>query len=128
MNSIQTVISSPSPTRTPANELLPVQQQQQQTDKKESLYQLPIQRKLSVGAADDPLEKEADDMADKVMRMPIPEPISFSASKNVISRKCSECEKEEELQRKESNSETVSTAPSIVQDVLSSPGRYLDTH
>ncbi|ASU33915.1 eCIS core domain-containing protein [Mucilaginibacter xinganensis] len=31
---------------------------------------LPIQLKLSVGAADDPLEYEADAMADKVMRMP----------------------------------------------------------
>ena len=172
MNSTQAVISSASPTRTPANDLLPVQHQQQ-TDTKESLCQLPIQRKLSVGAADDPLEKEADDMADKVMRMPMPEPISFSTSKNVINRKCPECEKEEELQRKESNSETlddkvmqmpnpepirfsgsenvinrkcsecekeeealqrkesngqtVSAVPSIVQNVLSSPGRSLDT-
>jgi len=125
MNSTQAVISSASPTRTPANELLSVQQQQ--TNIKESLYQLPIQRKLSVGAADDPLEKEADDMADKVMRMPNPEPISFSTSKNVINRKCSECEKEEELQRKESNGAPVSTAPSIVQKVLSSAGSSLDT-
>jgi hypothetical protein len=125
MTSTQAVISSASPTRTPANELLPVQQLQ--TDTKESLYQLPVQRKLSVGAADDPLEKEADDMADKVMRMPNPEPISFSTSKSVINRKCSECEKEEELQRKESNGETVSAVPSIVQNVLSSPGRSLDT-
>jgi len=31
---------------------------------------LPIQLKLSVGAANDPLEHEADAMADKVMRMP----------------------------------------------------------
>jgi len=124
MNSTQKVISSASPARTPANELLPVQQQQ--ADTKESLYQLPIQRKLSVGAADDPLEKEADDMAGKVMRMAIPEPINFSTSKT-INRKCSECEKEEELQRKESNSETVLTAPSIVQDVLRTPGRSLDT-
>lgn len=31
---------------------------------------LPIQLRLSVGAADDPLEHEADAMADKVMRMP----------------------------------------------------------
>ncbi|HEV8273875.1 MAG TPA: DUF4157 domain-containing protein [Chitinophagaceae bacterium] len=171
MVSTQAVISSASPTRTPANEPLSVQQKQQ-CDTKESLYQIPVQRKLSVGAADDPLEKEADDMADKVMRMPNPEPISFSMSKNVIdrkcsecekeeelqrkesngetisdkvmrkpspepisfstsktviNRKCSECEKEEELQRKESNGETVSSAPSIVQDVLSSPGRSLDT-
>ena len=126
MVSTQALISSTSPTRTPANEILSIQQKQQ-SDTKESFYQVPVQRKLSVGAADDPLEKEADDMADKVMRMPNPEPISFSSSKNVINRKCSECEKEVELQKKESNGEAVSTAPSIVQDVLSSPGRSLDT-
>ncbi|MHA4806468.1 hypothetical protein ACX0G9_00105 [Flavitalea flava] len=34
------------------------------------LQRLPIQRKLSVGAVDDPMEKEADHMADRVMRMP----------------------------------------------------------
>ena len=124
MVSTQAVISSASATRTPANEPLSVQQKQQ-SDTKESLYQLPVQCKLSIGVPDDPLEKEADDMADKVMRMPNPESISFSTFKNVVSRKCSECEKEEELQRKESNGETVS-APSIVHDVLSSSGRSLD--
>jgi len=124
MTPAQTSISLASPARNPASELLPVQQQQ--TDTRESLFQLRVQRKLSVGAADDPLEKEADHIADKVMRMPNPEPISFSTSKNVIDRKCSECEKEEELQRKESNGETAS-APPIVQDVLSSSGRPLDT-
>ena len=36
----------------------------------ESLSRLSIQRKLSVGAPDDPLEDEADAMADRVMRMP----------------------------------------------------------
>lgn len=58
----------------------------------ESLCRLPIQRKLSIGAVDDPLEDEADAMADKAMRMPEP---SF------IQRKCSHCEEEaEQLQRK----------------------------
>jgi hypothetical protein len=86
-----------------------------------------VQCKLSVGAADDPLEKEADDMADKVMRMPNPEPIKFSSSKNIVNRKCAECEKEEELHRKESNGNSISSAPSIVNDVLSSTGRFLDS-
>src|SRR4051794_27912761 len=52
---------------------------------------LPIQRKLSIGAVNDPLEHEADAMADKVMRMPEP---------NFIQRKCSHCEEEEKAQRK----------------------------
>ena len=50
-----------------------------------------IQRKLSVGAVDDPLEDEADNMADKVMRMP---------EQNFIQRKCAHCEEEERAQRK----------------------------
>jgi pyrrolidone-carboxylate peptidase len=53
---------------------------------------LPVQRKLSIGAVDDPLEDEADAMADKVMRMP---------ETNFVQRKCSHCEEEDEkLQRK----------------------------
>jgi hypothetical protein len=59
---------------------------------KESLQRLAIQRKLSIGSPDDPLEHEADAVADKVMRMPEP---------NFIQRKCAECEEEDEkLQRK----------------------------
>jgi hypothetical protein len=50
-----------------------------------------IQRKLSIGAANDPLEHEADAMADKVMRMP---------ELNFIQRKCAHCEEEEKAQRK----------------------------
>ncbi|HSY61906.1 MAG TPA: DUF4157 domain-containing protein, partial [Cytophaga sp.] len=62
----------------------------------ESLYniseqRLPIQFKLFIGAVDDPLEDEADAMADKVMRMP---------EQNFIQRKCAHCEEEEKAQRK----------------------------
>jgi len=57
----------------------------------EPLQWLPVQRQLTVGAADDPLEKEADDMAGRVMRMPEP---SF------IQRKCAHCGAEEKAQRK----------------------------
>ncbi len=51
----------------------------------------PIQFKLSVGAPDDPLESEADAVADKVMRMP---------EAGFIQRKCTHCEEEERAQRK----------------------------
>ena len=53
-----------------------------------------LQRKLSVGSPDDPLEQEADNMADRVMRMPEP----FIREKTVINtatvvqRKCAACE------------------------------------
>ncbi len=52
---------------------------------------LPVQCKLSVGAINDPLEDEADAMADKVMRMP---------GQTFIHRKCTHCEEEEKAQRK----------------------------
>ena len=50
-----------------------------------------IQPKLTVGAPDDPYEKEADSVADKVMRMP---------DNHFVQRKCAHCEEEEKLQRK----------------------------
>ncbi len=52
---------------------------------------LPIQCKLTVGAVDDPLEAEADAMADQVIRMP---------ENSFIQRKCKHCEEEEKAQRK----------------------------
>ena len=50
-----------------------------------------VQAKLSIGSPNDIYEKEADAMADRVMRMP---------EEDHIQRKCEECEKEEEVQRK----------------------------
>lgn len=55
-----------------------------------SLSRLPIQRKLTIGVSDDPLEDEADHMADKVMRMP---------DQSFIQRKCDHCEQKEKAQR-----------------------------
>ena len=55
-----------------------------------NVQRLPIKRNLSIGAVDDPMEYEADAMADTVMRMPEP---------NLIQRKCTHCA-EEEVQRK----------------------------
>jgi hypothetical protein len=65
-----------------------------------------IQAKLAIGAPDDAYEREADAVADRVMRMPIskagtmgvhtPSPVS-------VQRKCAHCEQEEEqgkVQRK----------------------------
>jgi hypothetical protein len=50
-----------------------------------------VQLKLSVGAADDAFEKEADSVADTVMRMP---------QQNFIQRKCAHCDEEESVQRR----------------------------
>ncbi|PSL44804.1 uncharacterized protein DUF4157 [Chitinophaga niastensis] len=79
----------------------------------EGLQRLPIQYKLSVGAVDDPMEAEADSMADQVMRMP---------ETSFIQRKCAHCEEEEKvhlkplttfIQRKsDSSNQTVSNSVS----------------
>jgi Domain of unknown function (DUF4157)/Lysine-specific metallo-endopeptidase len=63
-----------------------------------------IQPKLTVNQPNDPYEREADAMADKVMRMPQQNTFFPPAFKNitspVISRKCSACEEEKKLMRK----------------------------
>ncbi len=61
---------------------------------------LPLQRKLKVGSTDDPLEHEADRVADHVMRMPAPAS-GLSSAPPQVSRKCAACEEEEKLQKKE---------------------------
>jgi hypothetical protein len=87
----------------------------------------PIQTKLKVGAVNDPLEHEADRVADRVMSMPAPE-ISAAAPPQV-SRKCAECEEgeEEKLHRKAAGPQAVGNeAPALVHEVLRSPGQPLD--
>jgi hypothetical protein len=61
---------------------------------------LRLQPKLEIGAINDPLEREADAVADAVMRMPDPAP-AVSAAPRQVSRKCAECEEDDKrLQRK----------------------------
>ena len=77
--------------------------------KKLSLQGKPInylQPKLTINSPDDIYEKEADAMADKVMRMTDKETLQTQPSPINIQRKCKECEKEEkQLQRKYTESE-----------------------
>jgi Domain of unknown function (DUF4157) len=83
----------------------------------------PLQPKLAVGRADDPLEREADAVAEQVMRMPTPAQLS---------RKCAECEAEEEEKAKKIQTKPAGSAgpaaeaPAIVHEVLRSPGQPLD--
>lgn len=77
-----------------------------------------LQAKLTVGAANDAYEQEADRVAEQVMRMP--EPLSESQALSitpVTSR---------QAQSKESGAEAPATAPPIVHEALSSPGQPLD--
>src|SRR5215472_6567790 len=60
----------------------------------------PVQTKLMVGTANDPLEREADHAVDRVMRMP--DVSILSSSQAPVMRKCATCEEEEERLQKKS--------------------------
>jgi hypothetical protein len=105
---------------------------------------LPLQPKLRIGAVDDPLEREADRVANRVLHMPDATPplaASRSASGGFVQRKCScggSCEScksqaaddEHGPVRLKPAAATLaaprSVAPPVVHDVLRSPGRPLD--
>jgi hypothetical protein len=72
----------------------------------------PIQAKLEVGAADDPLEREADQVADRIMRMADPASVSSSESGQEVRRKCQCCAGEGQRQ--------------TVEEVVRSSGQPLD--
>jgi hypothetical protein len=87
-----------------------------------------IQSKLAVGRVDDPLEQEADRIADQVMRMPEPRLQRVCT----CGGKCPECQKKQsgpgpsQIGRQaEHDAKTV--APSAVHELLSSSGQSLDT-
>ena len=104
-----------------------------------------LQRKLAIGATNDPLELEADRTADRILRMPdraasAPPAISKAAPPTL--RRCScgsgsggtcaKCkgeknEKDEELHRKQTGPTPIAEAPGIVHEVLRSSGQPLDS-
>ena len=82
-----------------------------------------IQAKLVVGQANDPLEQEADRVAEHLMRMPDPEHSRASGPARV-DHKCASCKGQRKgLGRAETIPEE---APPVVQEVLRSPGQQLD--
>ena len=83
-----------------------------------------MQPKLAIGDVNDPLEREAEKVADEVMHTLTPEAALTSAAPQV-NRKCASCEEEDEkLQRKEGG-RGPEIAPPIVHEVLRSPGQPL---
>ena len=58
-----------------------------------------VQKKLTVGSSNDSYEKEADRVADKVMKMSEPSS-QVTHSGALLQRKCASCEQEEKLQMK----------------------------
>lgn len=98
---------------------------------------LPIQRKLAIGAVNDPLEYEADAMAERVVNMPAladrtpdsgPVAIRRKWPRGGLNVKHGECTQENEntVQRKAVFAPTPTEAPPIVHQVLASPGQPLD--
>jgi hypothetical protein len=91
----------------------------------------PLQAKLEVGAVDDPLEKEADRLADRVMRIPdsaVPTGAELSAigpwKLHRLRQRCND----EGTARGEARETSIGgmAAPPLVQEALRSPGRPLD--
>src|SRR5262249_269228 len=96
-----------------------------------------LQRKLAIGAVDDPFEREADHVAHQVI--PIGDPVAAPAepSPPLLRRKgacegpghpCAACSADQDgvVQRKAPGAVPPSEAPPIVHEVLASPGRPLD--
>jgi Domain of unknown function (DUF4157) len=73
-----------------------------------------IQTKLAVNTPGDIYEQEADSVAERVMATPLAPHVQ------------SQTEKEKPIQRKTTNDAEVQTAPTIVDQVLRSPGQPLD--
>ena len=80
-----------------------------------------VQAKLKVGRPGDRFEREADRVADQVMRMPA-QNLSAPAAQPRGSRNCDACDAGEGLSREPA----ASAAPAVVRDVLHSPGQPLD--
>jgi hypothetical protein len=80
---------------------------------------------IVVGAADDPLEREADRVADRVMSM---QPIGTVGTSTIATaqRKCTSCDEEKRLQRKPAGASSPSIAPISVSATISTPGSALD--
>ncbi len=97
-----------------------------------------VQAKLEIGAVDDPLEREADGVADAVMRMAAPPagptappPAGLTGSPPRLMRKCAACEaddKTQPLQTKPAGppGAVLNVAPAPVHRVVRQSGRPLD--
>ena len=58
-----------------------------------------FQPKLTIGPVDDEYEREADAVADQVMRMPESDKLQTKINPAEIQRICADCEEEEKTQR-----------------------------
>jgi len=81
---------------------------------------------LKIGPKDDRFEREADAMADRVLRMPDASVgdshLALSNGEAGVQRKCSSCEEEESIQRKASGDGTMSVSPAVDSGIRNSRG------
>ncbi len=86
----------------------------------------PVQAKLAIGPVNDPLEREADRVAERVVRAP-DAAAGISRAPAGVQRKCAACDQEQPVARKADGAAPVSQGDAAgVNDVLASPGRPLD--
>lgn len=108
-----------------------------------SIGGLPLWPSLTVGAVDDPQEKEADSIADRVMRMAdpavatTPEPMALrrdaapgaAREEDTLRRACPECEEDDKLKRAPAAATVAAPrapVPASVHAALAAPGRAMD--
>jgi hypothetical protein len=85
---------------------------------------LRIQAKLAVGASDDEFEQEADRIADQVMSAPVPSP--RTGSRGALPETAAPAVAQVRTKSVPPNDSGGTEAPSIVHEVLNSPGQPLD--
>lgn len=89
-----------------------------------------IQAKLKVGGSNDKYEREADAVTDKVVSDKKAPGVQRKEEQPLnIQKKCTNCEEEKKVQKKETvdTGEQKREAPALVNEVLQSPGKKLDT-
>jgi hypothetical protein len=89
-----------------------------------------VQSKLAIGQANDPLEHEADRIADQVMQAPTSEPVIGNAPLQ-LSRMCADCKAEDEAQMLQTKRASMSEpaagyALDAASKAIGSPGQPLD--
>lgn len=92
-----------------------------------------LQTKLVIGAVNDPMEHEAERIADQVMRAPAASPPAISSGGAAVNRACVACEEEERKDRlvrakpaARGGMSDQGFAPPAVHDALASSGQPLD--
>jgi hypothetical protein len=93
--------------------------------------EVPVQRTLKVGSSDDPLEREADHVADRLMHAPdsgVVQRTCDCGGSHAQGGQCDACRRDHQdlVQRSATRPGALPAAPASVHDAVSSPGHPLD--